>query len=137
MKLTLFLAFVLSIFGGHAAAADPKDPIVRLLKASQFAFGGVGMAGVTSEGEKAYAEIFARSTAETDFEKVFQSGSPAAKAYALTAIHQLNPAKFTELSAAFRKQNISIPTMTGCIMGHSNSSAIVDEIASGIHSTKK
>ena len=137
MKLTLFLAFVLSIFGGHAAAADPKDPIVRLLKAGQFAFGGVGMAGVTSEGEKAYDEIFARSSAEADFEKIFQSGNAVAKAYALTAMHQINPAKFTELSAAFRKQNVQVPTMTGCIMSHSNSSAIVDEIASGIHSKKK
>ena len=136
MKLTLFIGFLLSVFGAQAAS-DHKDPIARLMKVSHFSFGGVGFAGATSDGETAYNEIMARPTAAADFEKLFQAGNSQAKAYALAALFQVNPSKFTELSELFCKQTAQVSTMTGCIVSHSAPSAIVDQIASGIFSKKK
>ncbi len=137
MKITLFFAIFLSIFGRHAAAADPNDAIVRLLKAGQFAFGGVGFAPTISDGEKAYNEIVASPTAKGDFEKAFHYGTPVAKAYALVGLFQLDRAKFDALSAEFRKQNATVSTMTGCVVSPIKATQVVNEIATGAYSKKK
>jgi hypothetical protein len=137
MKLTLFFAFLLSIFGSAHAATDLRDPLNRLSKTTPFAIGPIGFAAATSEGEKAYNEIMARSTAVADLEAAFYNGTPGAKCYALAGLFQLDHAKFTELSVEFRKQTARISVMEGCIGGHKTAAQVIDEIASGVYSKKK
>jgi hypothetical protein len=131
--VSAFLLGTLSLF-----AADSHDRAVEsLLKVPQFAFGGVGFAGVTSEGEKDCAAILARPSAQSDFEKAFQAGNIEAKCYALVALFKLNHDKFIQLAAPLRKSAAQVNTMTGCVMGKRAVSAVVSEIETGMYSPKR
>ena len=119
-------------------AADSHDRVVEsLLKVPQFAFGGVGFAGVTSEGEKDYTAILARPSAQNDFEKAFQTGNIEAKCYALVALFKLNHDKFVQLAAPLRKSDAQVNSMTCCIVTKRAVSAVVSEIETGLYSPKK
>jgi hypothetical protein len=81
--------------------ASDHSVVDRLAKVQRFGFGGMGIAGVTTEGEKDYRAILAAPNAEAAFENVWATGTPAAKCYALAGLHKLNSAKFKPLVDCF------------------------------------
>ena len=119
-----------------SAWAEPTvDPfITHMAQTVTFAFGGVGIAGVTSQGEKDYKTIFARPTARADFEKVFADGTPAAQCYALAALFQLDRAKYRKLADVLRASNKTVTMMQGCIMTSEQAKFVLTLIESGTYS---
>lgn len=119
---------------GTRSFAEQADPIVtRMAHVNVFAFGGVGFAGVMSEGETDFKSLLARPTASADFERVFAIGNLEAKAYALVAMHSLNPKKFKALSDSLRIQNEKVIIMQGCILSSKAMNLIVIAIESGTY----
>jgi hypothetical protein len=114
MKLWMVLVVLMS-----AASAQPSEPVdstfERLAKVDRFAFGGIGYAGFTSQGERDYKLISARSSALADFEKLLSVGNPQAKSYALFGIRAINPVRFKELSRILCESKIEVVTQSGCI----------------------
>ena len=133
MKL---LAVGLALFGlCTLSAADTADAVLsRLAHVNQFAFGGIGYAGVTSPGEKDYKLILVRPTAMADFEKLLSSGNPQAKAYALVGIRKLNPRRFKEAVQPVRDSKDEVVTERGCIVDHETMRAIAGQIEDGRYS---
>jgi hypothetical protein len=118
-----------------AAAAELPDPVVdRMAEVNLFAFGGVGFAGVISEGERDYRIILSRPSARADFEKLFAVGNLQAKCYALVAIRALNSEKFKTLSSSLRRSKSEVTTMHGCIMSRQTLAALIEGIAAGGYS---
>lgn len=90
-KIKLLTGIFLLLTTVLALAEQPADPPLHgLAGVGVFAFGGVGIAGVTSQGEKDYRVILSRSSALAEFEKLFATGNPQAKAYALVGIRALD-----------------------------------------------
>ena len=127
--------FVASLFGPRTViATEQQDATVeRLANVALFAFGGIGIAGVVSEGEKDYKLISSSRDAEANFEKLFRIGNPQAKCYALVGLHRLNPEKFNVLSYPLRSSKIPVPTMSGCIMSHQTLSMLIKNIQAGYY----
>jgi hypothetical protein len=98
-----------------------------------FAFGGVGFAGVTTQGEKDFDQILASPSAEASFEKLLATGSPEAKSYSLVAIRRLNPEKFKTLSAPFADSKVEVHTAQGCILAKKSLAEIVKNITAGAY----
>ena len=59
-------------------------------KVPLFAFGGVGFAGTSSQGEARFKEILKGPDSLNEFEKWFESGSDEARMYCLVAFYYLN-----------------------------------------------
>ncbi len=110
---------------------QPDAMLDRLSKVERFAFGPTGYAGVTSAGEKHFRIVLGRSSAVTDFEKLFAEGNVQAKSYALVGIHKLNPTRFKELARPLRDSKESVTTMKGCIISHEPFADILKQIESG------
>ena len=83
--LSTFLLLLTWAVTTHAA-----DPLQTLSSIHDFAFGGIGVAGTTSEGEVAFRQIYNRPSATDDFLKLLNSGNSQAKCYALVALRSLN-----------------------------------------------
>jgi hypothetical protein len=98
---------------------------------SRFAFGGVGIAGRTSEGELYFRILMQQDKpkALAQLEKLYAEGNPQAKAYALAGLHVLNPQRFNDLNATLPQTTVT--TMRGCIVGSESLASITKEIASG------
>ena len=106
-----------------------------MAKVYAFAFGGVGIAAETSEGEKDYQIIFARPSAEADFEKVFVEGNNQAKCYALVGLRKINRKRFEELIALLQlsRRNMSVRTAGGCLISLAPMAEAVQEIRAGMY----
>jgi hypothetical protein len=123
MRVVYLALLLASMLLGNA------DPVVtRIAHVDYFAFGGIGFAGRISQGEKDYKQLLSRPSAETDFEAVFIAGNPQAKAYALSGIHQLDGAKFKELTAPLLDSKTEVKTITGCIISHTTLAKIIESI---------
>ena len=115
-----------------AQAGEPRDPTFeRLAKVEVFAFGGIGYAGVISQGEKDYEAIFSRQSAAADFERLYATGNLQAKAYSLVGLRLLKPDKYRELSTLLRDSQTEVQTMHGCISGHEFARVVVEQIEAG------
>ncbi len=102
-----------------APAQDALSASVKnLTKIGVFAFGGVGFIGKISQGEIDFRVIQSQppDLALSCFEKIFATGDPAAKSYALAGIRQLDGARFKELLQTLDGSQETVFTMRGCVM---------------------
>jgi hypothetical protein len=72
-----------------------------------------------------------RSSALTDFEKLFTEGNLQGKSYALVGIHKLNLARLKELARPFQDSNERVNTMDGCLILRKPLATILKLIESG------
>ena len=110
------------LFCGSAVLADDpvKSAVKRLSNVEIFAFGGVGYAGLTSEGEIDFKLVLAQPqpVALTAFEKLYATGNPQGKSYALSGIKKLNPSRFKDLLASVGASTDEVEVERGCIVSH-------------------
>ena len=117
-----------------ACAQQPvDDSIQRLAQVGTFAFGGVGIAGITSQGEKDFRVIMAQppDRALALLEQLFKTGNLQAKCYALAGISVLNPTIFKEIYHSVVTSNDRVTTMQGCIIWHAALKNVAREIDEG------
>jgi hypothetical protein len=125
---------LLFLFCGIAYTQDALSKAVESIsKAKVFAFGGVGYAGRTSQGESDFRVIQVQSPAVALqlFEKVFSGGSSEAKSYALAGIRQLDEKRFKELLQSLRDSKEMVQTMDGCNVETHSLVEVAREIDSG------
>jgi hypothetical protein len=139
--VTTVLSVVAMLFlASIAQAEEPNDTtFYRLTKVDTFAFGGVGIAGVTSHGEKDFRVILARPTALATFEKLYSVGNLQAKAYALVGIHSLDVERFNYLAVTIPNSTrlLKVKVMRGCIISDDPYEVILKSIVAGDYEPKK
>lgn len=120
----------LSILGFALAAltARAANPQQTLKSVPQFAFGGIGVAGTTSEGELAFRALLKMPGAEREFVKILQSGNFEGKCYALVALRSLNPTRYAEKVATYQDKKVEVTTVGGCIVAVLPMSSVVSNI---------
>jgi hypothetical protein len=107
--------------------------IERLSRVDVFAFGGVGFGGVTSQGEIDFRFVFSlpSAVASNAFEKLYVTGNPQGKAYALFGIRKINPSRFKEILASASKSAEYVAVMRGCIVTNETLPDVVKQIDNG------
>ena len=112
-------AFLLVLLLSAAPAQDTLSATVKsITKTGVFAFGGVGFIGKISQGEIDFRVIRSQpaAVALASFEKIYATGDPEAKSYALAGIRQLDETRFKELLRSMDGSQEMVLTMEGCIM---------------------
>jgi len=112
---------------------SPQEGYQRLIAVKLFAFGGIGIAGQTSQGELAFRAVLKSNNAVEQFRAVLSEGTDAAKLYALCGIRVLDRSAFETEAAALRRANPAVTTMSGCMIGHEKAGDVVQEIATGVY----
>jgi hypothetical protein len=115
-------------------ASDPPDDALKHLSTiGIFAFGGVGYAGATSKGEIDFKLILAQPpmAALAAFEKLYATGNPQGKSYALSGIKKLNPSRFKDLLALAGRSSEDVQVEKGCIIAHEQLRDVAKQIDRG------
>jgi hypothetical protein len=133
----LILAAVLLGTAASQSGGPSDSTFERLAKVERFAFGGIGYAGVISQGEKDYRAILSRPSAMVDFERLLSVGSPQAKGYALVGIRALDLDRFKELSHSLHDSKEGLLTERGCIVSHESLRTVLNRIEAGEYSKGK
>jgi hypothetical protein len=116
----------------YAQSLKPTGEAVGgLTKVSWFGFGGMGFVGVPTQGEKDYEAVLRGPSPEADFEKVFTTGTPAAKAYALAGLYNVNPKRFAIVAGSWRSSNYQVQIFTGCVLRRVAARDVVAQIDVG------
>jgi hypothetical protein len=105
----------------------------QLLNIKCFAFGGVGYAGTTSQGEIAFRAVLESTNALKLFEATLSKGSDEAKLYALCGIRSLNKESFNVAAKALKEADPKVTTMSGCLVTEEKASAVIQRIADGAY----
>ncbi len=113
------------------SAADDSNAVKKLSGTPIFAFGGIGYAGTTSEGEVAFKAVLASVSAEADFLRLLKSGNPQAKCYALVGLRVTSRQAFNEQLKTFASSNQEVQTCAGCNMARQPMSSVVASIQRG------
>jgi len=90
-------------------AAEEKSP-VRV-----FAFGGVGFAGITNEGEYRFGEAVRSENPKEAFHEWYEEGKNEDKAYCMVGFYYFDREHYDELKKQYRGKGILIHKMDGCI----------------------
>ena len=136
MKAWILMVMLVSAASAQAPATSDVA-LERLAKIEIFAFGPVGYAGITSQGEKDYKLILSRPSALADFEKLLSTGNAQGKSYALVGIRAVNPDHFKILSTSLRDSNADVTTERGCIVSHESLGSVLRRIEAGDYSKNK
>jgi hypothetical protein len=128
------IAFSQSIkFNRDRKFNNPQDAYKELLKIEYFAFGGVGYAGKTSDGENAFRMILSSHKAKKYFELALAKNNMPAKLYALCGIRELDTTLFLQKVKDFHDTTIQVRTMRGCLQGKERFTDIIREIQTGFY----
>jgi hypothetical protein len=126
------VAILFLLCGIAVHADDPVDSAARRLSNVEiFAFGGVGYTGVTSKGEIDFKLVLAQPVALAAFEKLYATGNPQAKSYALSGIKKLNPSRFKDLLASVGASTDEVVVERGCIVSHESLREVAKQIDRG------
>lgn len=111
----------------------PDLTIKRLLAVGRFAFGGVGFAGVISEGETDFKFILSQPSPDALalLARLYADGNPQAKAYALAGIKKLNRKRYRELLTGAKASMDQVYVMRGCVITREPLRQVAKEIDSG------
>lgn len=131
---TWLLILLLFFSVSPVLADDTVDAAVnRLATIGQFAFGGVGFAGVTSKGETDFKFVLAqpKPTARNAFERLYAIGNPQGKSYALSGLKKVGPERFAELVVTVAKSTEKVDVMHGCIISQEPLPEVAKQIGQG------
>ncbi|MGJ8641089.1 MAG: hypothetical protein ACSHYA_16990 [Opitutaceae bacterium] len=120
LLILLNLVFITTIYGTE----EPKAPVFC------FAFGGVGFAGSTSEGETLFFEALHSDDPKAAFHAWYEKGNNSEKAYCMIGFYYFDQPEYLRLKEKYQGQRIMIPTMMGCI----GSSITLNELTNKIES---
>ncbi len=100
-------------------------------KTATFALGGVGYAGVMSEGERTLREILKESDAPRRLESVLANASAAGQLYALLGLRLRDRSAYQRVVEKYRANDAKVQTMRGCIMQRESFRKLVEQIDQG------
>lgn len=121
------------IDAGKARVPTHGLDVPPLAKVNAFAFGGVGYVGATSKGELAFRKVLASPGAREAFLSCVQSGTPAARCYALEGLRLLDRKRFEEEAARLSSSKDPVQTAAGCLIQKLPLGEVVEAIRKGIY----
>jgi hypothetical protein len=114
------------------SSREGKTTIARMYCINEFAVGGFGYAGITSDGEKLFfrgLELGGRY----GLVDLYQRGNTQAKAYALVGLRWLNAPEYKVYRDEFRSSAVPVVVQSGCIVRHQDASFVVSVIEAGAY----
>jgi len=90
------------------------EAFIRLNKAERFAFGKIGYAAVTSQGEKDLRTLIEGECPTVTLKILYATGTLQAKCYALVAFQKLSKIEFEALLKEMEDEDAEVTTVSGC-----------------------
>src|SRR3954464_3653573 len=112
-------------------ANEKTKPESSLSQISSFSFGGVGVAGTMSQGERALREILSERDAVARLEGLLSQASPAGRLYALVGLRMRDRAAYQRALEKYRANDATVETARGCMLQQEPFRDLIREIEQG------
>jgi hypothetical protein len=132
---TLALSLIAGIIlpqGGVSAAPTSENTNVRDLAAAKlFAFGGVGVAGLMSEGERNLRAVLERSDASQQLQGALAHATPAGELYILVGLRRCDRAAYQKIFGSLARPNADVEVARGCMISREPFRQVLSQIQDG------
>jgi hypothetical protein len=128
---TLIAGIVLSQLNISATTSSENSAVRDLAAAKSLAFGGVGVAGLMSEGERNLRAVLARPDASQQLQAALAHATPAGKLYILVGLRRCDRAAYEKLFDSLARPNDDIEVVRGCMISKKPFRQLVSQIQDG------
>ena len=99
-----------------AAGASENSAVRDLAAAKSLAFGGVGVAGLMSEGERNLRAVLQEPDASQQLQSALAQATPAGKLYILVGLRRCDRAAYQKALDSLSRPNDDVQVVRGCMI---------------------
>jgi hypothetical protein len=131
LSVTLILGIILSQ-ADVSLATSSENPAARDLAAAKlFALGGVGAAGIMSEGERNLRAVLGQSDASQQLQAALGHATPAGELYILVGLRRCDPAAYQKVIDSVARPNDDVEIARGCMISREPFRQLLSQIRDG------
>ncbi|OLB00652.1 MAG: hypothetical protein AUH08_08000 [Verrucomicrobia bacterium 13_2_20CM_54_12] len=113
-------------------AATPENSAARDLAAARsFAFGGVGVAGLMSEGERNLRAVLEQPDASHQLQAALAHATPAGELYILVGLRRCDRAAYQKIFDSLARPNDDVEVARGCMISREPFRQLLSQIQDG------
>jgi hypothetical protein len=128
----MLIASITLVQSGVSLAAESENAAPRDLAAAKlFAFGGVGAAGIMSEGERNLRGVLQQSDASQQLQAALGHATPAGELYILVGLRRCDPAAFQKIIDSVARPNDDVEIARGCMISREPFRQLLSQIRDG------
>jgi hypothetical protein len=116
--ITLITGIVLSQLGISVGASPENSAARDLAAAKSLAFGGVGVAGLMSEGERNLRAVLQQPNASQQLQAALAHATPAGKLYILVGLRRCDRAAYQKVFDSLSRPNDDVEVVRGCMVSN-------------------
>jgi hypothetical protein len=131
LTATLIVGMMLSQSTVSVAAASENTPVRDLAAAKSFAFGGIGVAGLMSEGERNLRAVLGRSDASQQLQAALSHATPAGELYILVGLRRCDRSTYQKIFDSAARPNNDVEVARGCMISREPFRQLLSEIHDG------
>jgi len=116
---------------GVSVAATSENAARDLAAAKSFAFGGIGVAGLMSEGERNLRAVLQESDASQQLQSALASATPAGKLYILVGLRRCDRVAYQKVLDSLAHPKDDVEVARGCMITREPFSQLLSQIQNG------
>jgi hypothetical protein len=105
--------------------------LIELAAAKSFAFGGVGVAGLMSEGERNLRAVLERPDASQQLQAALAHSTPAGELYILVGLRRCDHAAYQKVVNLLPRANDDVEVARGCMISREPFRQLLSQIQDG------
>jgi len=129
---SILIAGVALLQLGISTGASSETSAVRdLAAAKSLAFGGVGVAGLMSEGERNLRAVLEQPGASQELQVALANATPAGKLYMLVGLRQCDRAAYEKIFNSLPRSNDDVEIVRGCMISKEPFRQLLSQVQDG------
>ena len=130
--ITVIIAgIVFSQLGTSTGASSENSAARDLAAAKSLAFGGVGAAGLMSEGERNLRAVLAQPDASQQLQAALAHATPAGTLYILVGLRRCDRAEYQKVFDSLVRSNDEVEVVRGCMISKEPFHQVLSQVQDG------
>src|SRR5882757_1467517 len=131
LSVTLIMGIMLSQADISLAASSENSAVRDLAAAKSLAFGGVGVAGLMSEGERNLRVVLERPDASQQLQGALAHATPAGTLYILVGLRRCDRAAYQKVFDSLARPSDDVEVVRGCMVSKEPFRQLLSRIQDG------
>lgn len=131
LTVTLIAGIILAQSGVSVPATSENSAARDVAAAKSFAFGGIGVAGLMSEGERNLRAVLERPDASQQLQAALAHATPAGELYILVGLRRCDRAAYQKIFGSLAVPNDNVEVARGCMISREPFRQLLSQIQDG------
>jgi len=131
LVIVFITGIVLSQIDISAATPSENSAAGDIAAAKSLAFGGVGVAGLMSEGERNLRAVLAQTDASQQLQAALAHATPAGKLYILVGLRRCDRAAYQKVFDSLGRPTDDVEVVRGCMISKEPFRQLLSQIQDG------